>query len=366
MVRKMTDRKVLFACLVLITLLHPLVHMVSGEECTTPNNQTGNCLNIKTCNPLQEILQTQGHTATDFLRQSLCRYEGHAPIVCCPNDPNKEKRGILIETVYKYVPLRPPYCGFSNGEHTRVVDGKPAKLGAWPWIAALGFRNPQNPDTEPEWKCGGSLISARHVLTAAHCAIRSDLYVVRIGDLNLKRDDDGAHPIQMRFESKLIHPDYTPNIHNHDIAILRLVEEVPFSKYIHPICLPIEESLRNNDFVGYNPLVAGWGALRYRGPRSDVLMEVQVPVVSNAECKTTYSKFPNAPITDGIICAGYAQGGKDACTGDSGGPLMIRQQLTFYLIGAVSYGHACAVAGYPGVYTRITSYLDNFILPALQ
>ena len=100
-------------------------------ECTTPNNQTDNCLNMKSCKPLQEIPQTQDHTATNFLRQSLCRYEGHDPIVCCPNDPNKEKRGILIETVYKYVPLRPPYCGFSNAAHTRVVDDKPAKLGTF-------------------------------------------------------------------------------------------------------------------------------------------------------------------------------------------------------------------------------------------
>ena len=102
-------------------------------------------------------------------------------------------------------------------------------LGTWPWITAVGFRNCSNTHWVTQWLCGSTLISARHVLTAAHCAIRSDLYVVRIADLNLKRDDDGAHPIQMGFESKLIHPDYIHNIHNHDIAILRLVEEVPFS-----------------------------------------------------------------------------------------------------------------------------------------
>ncbi|XP_068973410.1 venom protease isoform X1 [Bombus flavifrons] len=260
-----------------------------------------------------------------------------------------------------YGPLRPPHCGFSNVTHTRVVGGKPAKLGAWPWMVALGFHNYTHPRKDPEWKCGGSLISARHVLTAAHCAIHRSLYVVRIADLNLKRDDDGAHPIQMGFESKLIHPDYNYPQHHDDIAILKLERDVSFSEYIRPICLPIEESLRNNNFVGYNPFVAGWGRLRYRGPLSDILMEVQVPVVSNAVCKKAYSDG-----SDTIICAGYTAGGKDSCQGDSGGPLMISQNFTYYEIGVVSYGHECALPKYPGVYTRVTSYLDSFILPALK
>jgi serine protease 56 len=62
-------------------------------------------------------------------------------------------------------------CGFSNVTHNKVVGGVPAELGAWPWMALLGYSNRGG---EVEFRCGGSLITSRHVLTAAHC-IRNNL-----------------------------------------------------------------------------------------------------------------------------------------------------------------------------------------------
>ncbi|XP_043513129.1 venom serine protease Bi-VSP-like [Frieseomelitta varia] len=359
----MANSKMLFIYLVLIGLLHPLVHVVSaqGQSCTTPDQQLGVCINIRNCQPLLTLLQTDGLAAGDFLRQSVCSFDNYDPIVCCPEKRGREEP-IVKENVYG--PLHPPYCGFSDVEHTKVVGGVQAKLGAWPWIAALGYRNNLNP-SQPKWLCGGSLISARHILTAAHCAVRNDLYVVRIGDLNIREDDDGAHPVQIEVESKIIHPGYDTKAYVNDIAVLRLAREVPFSEHLYPICLPVEDSLRNNNFNRYYPFVAGWGSQQSRGPASDMLLEAQLPVVNNDACNEAYSKF-KSEIDNRVICAGFAQGGKDACQGDSGGPLMLPQKsTTFYQIGVVSYGYKCAEPGYPGVYTRVTAFLD-FIISALR
>jgi len=89
------------------------------------------------------------------------------------------------------------------------------------------------------------------------------------------------------------------------------------------------------------------------GSLSDVLMKVTVPVVSDEDCRKAYG---HDDILDTMLCAGLEQGGRDACTGDSGGPLMCGSQLS----GVVSWGHYCAEAGYPGIYTQ-TSYFINWI-----
>ena len=356
----------LFTCLALIGLLHPLVHVVSaqGQSCTTPNSEGGVCLNIRSCQPLLNLLQRDGLAAGDYLRRSLCSYQDGNPIVCCPVDNTNPPRGREVAQNNHYGPLLPPHCGFSNASHTKVVGGVPSKLGAWPWIVALGYRSSKNP-SQPAWRCGGSLISARHVLTAAHCASLDTLYVVRIGDLNLKRDDDGAYPVQLEIEEKIVHPAYSTAAFVNDIAVLRLVQDVPFSEHVYPICLPVEDPVRSKDLFRSYPFIAGWGAVGVKGPSSDDLLEIQVPVVSNEACQQAYSNFNAAVIDHRVLCAGYTLGEKDACQGDSGGPLMLPQIRTYYQIGVVSYGYKCAEPGYPGVYVRITEYLD-FILSALR
>ncbi|XP_026477686.1 venom serine protease Bi-VSP-like [Ctenocephalides felis] len=162
--------------------------------------------------------------------------------------------------------------------------------------------------------------------------------MVRLGELDLASTNDGAHPIDI------------PIAENHA------------RKSVKPICLPTPSDVRNDDYVRKFPFVAGWGALRFGGPSATKLQELQIPVVTNEQCKENYASFKAQIIDERVLCAGYANGGKDACQGDSGGPLMLpindnRDGYHYYLIGVVSYGFKCAEPGFPGVYTRVSQFL---------
>jgi len=354
------------------------LHTCSSEEgspCQTPQQEAGVCISIKICDPLITLLRSQGATpeVASLLRQSACGWGGNYPLVCCPQLLNKagSTERIDINTPqlpestsprYSGVTLpRPPYCGYNNISKTRVVNGVPAQLGEYPWIVALGYRNPRNPE-QPKWLCGGTMITDRHILTAGHCVNnRPDLYVARLGELDLYSDDDGAQPSTIALANAKIHEQYNPTSYTNDIAILTLAE--PHNNpTVTPICLPIDEPLKSNDFVRHYPFVAGWGALYFNGPASPNLQTATLPVVTNEQCSRAFVNFRTTIIDQRVLCAGYLQGGKDACQGDSGGPLMFprpdHKKATFFQIGVVSYGFRCAEQGYPGVYTRVTAFVD--------
>ncbi|KAG7310575.1 hypothetical protein JYU34_003368, partial [Plutella xylostella] len=91
----------------------------------------------------------------------------------------------------------------------------------------------------------------------------------------------------------------------------------------------------------------------------DTLQEVELPVISTAECRRRTRLLPLYRVTDDMFCAGYERGGRDACLGDSGGPLMCQESdHKWYIYGVTSNGYGCARANRPGVYTKVSNYID--------
>ena len=120
------------------------------------------------------------------------------------------------------------------------------------------------------------------------------------------------------------------------------------SQYIDAIALPTSGEEYDD---GTSCTVTGWGTTSEGGSLGRVLQKVDVPVVSDDDCRGSYGVND---ILDSMICAGLPQGGKDSCQGDSGGPFMCGNQLS----GVVSWGYGCAEAGYPGVYTQTSYFID--------
>lgn len=133
---------------------------------------------------------------------------------------------------------------------------------------------------------------------------------------------------------------------------------------ISPICLPLDEPLRSQKFVGSNPFVVGWGTLREHGLPSTVLMQIQIPIIDSKFCKLIYKKHKafkaDMQFSDIVICAGIYEG-VNSCHGDSGGPLMLpiageNGTFAFYQLGIVSWGIPCAKGGVPAIYVNVAHY----------
>lgn len=150
------------------------------------------------------------------------------------------------------------------------------------------------------------------------------------------------------------HPKFERHGFLNDVGIIELSHTVQFSDYIRPVCLP-EVGKNTQELAGYVATVLGWGSTFYGGSGSNMLREVSFPLWSNDECDQKYAQH----IGSGFLCAGYMSGGKDACQGDSGSPLMLPDANRVWTIhGIVSFGNRCAQPGYPGVYTRVAEYIN--------
>lgn len=222
------------------------------------------------------------------------------------------------------------------------------------------------------------LINDLYVLTASHCvngaAIPAtwELSSVRLGEWDTATDIDCDNsngdadcadaPVNIPIERKIPHENYVPQSKNqfNDIALLRLSRKVAYSDYIKPVCLPRTATFKNRNYAGEKFEVAGWGKTE-TAAKSNVKLKVAIDGVTKADCNKVYN-LQNVQINDDQICAG-GQPLKDSCRGDSGGPLMGRatanNRAFIYLSGLVSYGPTpCGQEGWPGVYTKVGSYID--------
>jgi trypsin len=226
-----------------------------------------------------------------------------------------------------------------------IVGGVPVEsIDELPWQVALL----NGTSTDPRQFCGGSIIQAQWILTAAHCVEGLTPENVDVLAGTVTKFSGG-----MRVDARalFIHPNWgkTPYQYDFDAALIKLKEPLTVGA---PVALA---STTTTIPSGFTVRVSGWGATSEGGSSSAHLLRVDVPEVSNETCNGPQSY--NGAISENMICLGLAEGGKDSCQGDSGGPAVLLGSSNS-LVGIVSWGWGCAQENYYGVYTRVSTVKD--------
>ncbi|KAH7951488.1 hypothetical protein HPB52_009950 [Rhipicephalus sanguineus] len=180
-------------------------------------------------------------------------------------------------------------------------------------------------------------------------------FVVRVAEYNLRTKEPRTPAVTYTIDKLIMHPDYRKvKKYDNDIALVRLSRKISYSEYAQPACLP---SLTLADTTGINVTVVGWGQVSEDVPKTPAVpLKAVLTVFDNQICNTWLHNH-SMRVLDNHMCAGLEEGGKDACHGDSGGPLLALNNRRYVVVGVVAAGDGCALPRTPGIYTRVTAFL---------
>ena len=225
-----------------------------------------------------------------------------------------------------------------------IVGGSPANTAEWGFYTQIVGRNSNRSF------CGGSYLGDGYVLTAAHC-VDTDLpsqLAVKVGGFRY----NGTDGERANVTNIYVHPNFNSRNLANDIAILKLDRVISNDKRVEIAAGGLSQYAVTGDQLS----VAGLGRLSEGGSTPSVLMAVDVPLVSDAQCRTAGGSYANVgPVS---FCAGVPQGGIDSCQGDSGGPIVVNRGGVVTQLGIVSWGIGCARPGKYGVYSDIAALRD--------
>uniref|UniRef100_A0A2K5LPI2 Transmembrane protease serine 7 n=1 Tax=Cercocebus atys TaxID=9531 RepID=A0A2K5LPI2_CERAT len=237
-------------------------------------------------------------------------------------------------------------CSRSSSTLHRIIGGTDTLEGSWPWQVSLHFVGSAY--------CGASVISREWLLSAAHCFHGNRLSDPTPWTAHLGMYVQGNAKFVSPVRRIVVHEYYNSQTFDYDIALLQLSIAWPetLKQLIQPICIPpAGQRVRS----GEKCWVTGWGRRHEADNKGSlVLQQAEVELIDQTLCVSTYGI-----ISSRMLCAGVMSGKRDACKGDSGGPLSCRRKSDgkWILTGIVSWGHGCGRPNFPGVYTRVSNFV---------
>ncbi|KAF5299502.1 hypothetical protein FQR65_LT01085 [Abscondita terminalis] len=262
-------------------------------------------------------------------------------------------------------PNQPSFCGIRN---TNGVDFKitgnndnEAEYGEFPWMLAILKKIA--PATGPVAVCGGSLITSNVVLTGAHCVdnIKNNDIKVRAGEWDTQTERERYVYQERDVAQIIVHEGFKANNLFNDVALLILNKPFDKAQHIGTICLPRQGTVFNSR----NCFASGWGKdiFGQKGKYQVILKKIELPTVPRSQCESNLRSTrlgPKFALHQSFICAG-GETGKDACTGDGGGPLVCPDPTNpkrYFQAGIVAWGIGCGQANVPGVYVDVARFRD--------